>query len=118
MFWYSTWDKDPNLFDETEEVIKGSDPIGFGCEKFLIRPEYKEAEEFAPSTCGAERMNRALLIIDTPDTGLFLFYQSSRDLGVFPQGNPSSCSHSLAAPRTQTYDCRPVTPCFSTKGCE
>ena len=73
MFWYSTWDKDRNLFDETEEVIRGSDPIGFGCEKFLIRTEYNEAE-FAPSTCGAERMNRALLITGTPGTGLFLFY--------------------------------------------
>ena len=79
-FHSSVWGKGPNSLDTTEPVIRGPDPISgslihpdvvpsdrsvmpkpdhldscwrFTCEKFFIRPEYKEAEEFVISIFGA-----------------------------------------------------------------
>jgi hypothetical protein len=103
-FWTSAWGKDLDSLDTTEEVLRGPDPIDnslilpdvvpdhrdvmlkpekmvncwrFECEKIFIRPEYREAEEFVLSICGAPGKCDALIITGTLGTGLSLFYPAT-----------------------------------------
>jgi hypothetical protein len=100
-FWLSVWGKD--TLDKTEEVVRGPNPIddslilpdvvpshrdvmlkpknldkcwSVHCKKILIRPEYKEAEEFVLSTFGAPIMNDALVVTGQPGIGSSIFYSA------------------------------------------
>jgi len=91
---------DPNFLDQSEPVVRGPDAISdsrilpdivpnnhsvmlkpdyvedcwhFNCKKFLIRPEYKEAERFILSTFHSERVVSGLVIAGQSDTGSPLF---------------------------------------------
>lgn len=98
-FWESAWGNGPGIFEETEKVERGPDPIDdtlidvppdrdvmvvpevtrcfwdfdFDFTKILVRSDYKEAEEFALSICGAPVMHRMLLVSGQPGIGLSLF---------------------------------------------
>ena len=104
-FWESTWDKNLDSLDAVEAVERGPDPINnalitvpsdrvvmlkpevtrscwdFDLEfqKILIRSNYKEAEDFALSSCGARIPPRLLMITGQPGIGLisllFTHYQ-------------------------------------------
>jgi len=103
-FYSSTWGKDPDSFDKSEPVARGPDAINdsrilpnvvprnrnvmlkpdrlddhwcFECEKFLIRPEYEEAESFVLSAFGVERAISGVVIAGQPGTGLPLFSAQS-----------------------------------------
>ena len=102
-FYEVAWGKDPNSYDKTEEIERGPDAIDDslvlpdilpgnrdvmlkpevtdncwyfqpGCNKILIRSEYKEAEEFALSTCGATTAPSALVVTGQPGIGSSPFY--------------------------------------------
>ncbi|KAF9645188.1 hypothetical protein BDM02DRAFT_3120617, partial [Thelephora ganbajun] len=100
-FWSSAWGKDLDSFDKTEQVDRGPDPIDdpslilpdvvpsnrdvmiksqamdrcwyFDCEKIFIRSEYKEAEEFALSTCCTAAAYDALVVTGQPGIGKSVF---------------------------------------------
>jgi hypothetical protein len=95
----SIWEKDLESLDETEKVERGSDPVDDslivvpldrdvmhvpkvmnGCwnfehhhRKVLIRSEFKEAEEFAISSCGEVNMTRVLMVAGQSGIGLSPF---------------------------------------------
>ena len=99
-FYSSAWGTDPDSFDKSEPAARGPDTVDdslilpdvvpinrdvmskpdhldacwrFECERFLIRPEYKEAEEFILSNFGPERAISNLMITDQPGIGLPLY---------------------------------------------
>jgi len=95
-FWKSAWDKDPHTFEETEVVERGCNPIDDSriivppfrdvmvtpevtrlCWNFrskisriFIRPDYKEAEEFALSSCGLDAPLHGVSVVGQPGIGL------------------------------------------------
>ena len=96
------WGKGLSHLDTTEEVQRGpgaiiDDPVilpdgvpsrcdamlkpeiledcwSTNCAKIFIRSEYKEAEEFALSTCGATIPYNAFVVSGQPGIGSLLFY--------------------------------------------
>ena len=92
--WFTFWGKEGG-WDTTQQVIRGFDPIDdfllphvvpaecdvmikpgvvdncwhLESESIFIRSEYKEAEEFAVSACGAARRNMALMVTGQPGIG-------------------------------------------------
>ena len=92
--WFTFWGKEGG-WDTTRKVIRGFDPIDdfllphvvpaecdvmikpgvvdncwhLESESIFIRSEYKEAEEFAVSVCGAARRNMALMVAGQPGIG-------------------------------------------------
>ena len=107
-FWSSTWGRDPDSLDKKEEVLRGPDRIeeslilpgvvpthcdvmlkpkalescwDFDCEKIFIRPEYKEAEEFVLSACGAVRPYRAFVVTGQPGIAPLPYLTATGGLG-------------------------------------
>jgi hypothetical protein len=56
------------------------------CDKFFVRPEYEEAEDFVLSICSVMHKYRALLIIGQRGIGLFLFYCAVQGSQVYSSG--------------------------------
>jgi len=106
----SAWGKHPDYLDTTEPVIRDSDatnnqfifpdvvpsdrsvmsrptPLGkcwnFRAEKFLIRSEYKEAEEHVLSVTGFDQDAPGVVVTGQPGIGLSLSAWPRRDLRVF-----------------------------------
>ena len=79
---------------------------GFARRKFLIRDEYKEAEESVLSTFAEEGMISASNIMGQPGIGLPLFLLNhSGSLGSFFREISLPPFHSLAASRAQASHC-------------
>jgi len=92
-FWKSAWDKDPLTFEKTEVVERGCNPINdsriivppfrdvmvtpeaaklcwnFGSKFVFIRNDYREAEEFAISSCGLDAPLHGVLVVGQPGIG-------------------------------------------------
>lgn len=96
--WKVAWDRDPDLLNGTEKVERSSDPIDDSlvgvvptdcdvmlkpevtmnlwylkpkCKKILIRSEYREAEQFVLSACGAAMASDVLVVTGQPGIGCY-----------------------------------------------
>jgi hypothetical protein len=92
----------------------------FICEKFFVRSEFKEAEEFILSTCGIPMAPSILVVAGQVGIGLNLSPRPLPGHNIFHQENPpfsfeSSCavSHSHFPPHSRSS---PIASCFFIKG--